>query len=196
VADLNETYVGTHGSARAAPLRRRRARGVHAGARRRVQGPLAVEQFKGGQSNPTYRLTAGGSPLRAAPQAPGKLLPSAHAVDREYKVMTALGAAGFPVPKTYALCTDESVIGTAFFVMDCVEGRIFWEQSLPEFANAERAAIYDEMNRVIALLHSTDYAAIGLADYGRPVTTSSARSSAGPTSTARRRPRRSRRWTT
>ena len=133
-------------------------------------GPLAIEQFKGGQSNPTYRLSAGGRHyvLRAKPGPAAKLLPSAHAVDREFRVITALGRAGIPVPRTYCLCEDEGVIGRAFFVMECVEGRVFWDQSLPGIAPAERAAIYDEMNRVIAALHKVDFAAIGLSDYGKP----------------------------
>jgi len=134
------------------------------------RGPLTVEQFKGGQSNPTYLLGAGGKRyvMRAKPGPAVKLLPSAHAVEREYRVMTALAKAGIPVPQTFVLCEDESVTGRAFFVMDFVEGRILWEQSLPGMTNAERAAIYDEMNRVIAALHSVDYASIGLADYGKP----------------------------
>jgi aminoglycoside phosphotransferase (APT) family kinase protein len=132
------------------------------------KGPLAVEQFRGGQSNPTYRIAAGGAHYVLRRKPPGKLLPSAHAVDREYAVMTALGRTGFPVPKTYLLCADEAVIGTKFFVMDYVEGRILWDQSLPGMTRAERGAIYDEMNRVIAALHGVDYHAIGLADYGRP----------------------------
>ncbi len=131
---------------------------------------VAVEQYKGGQSNPTFRLAAGGERyvLRAKPAPAAKLLPSAHAVDREYRVMSALARAGIPVPRTLALCEDESVIGRAFFVMECVEGRVLWDQSLPGMAPAERGAIYDEMNRVIAALHRVDYAAIGLADYGKP----------------------------
>ncbi|MGC2518836.1 MAG: phosphotransferase [Burkholderiales bacterium] len=141
--------------------------------RQHIEGfsaPLAVEQFKGGQSNPTYRITAGGRryAMRTKPGPAAKLLPSAHAVEREYRVMTALAGAGIPVPKTFFLCEDESVIGRAFFIMDCVEGRVLWEQSLPGMAPGERAAIYDEMNRVIAALHRVDYAAIGLADYGKP----------------------------
>ena len=134
------------------------------------RGPLTVEQFKGGQSNPTYLLGAGDKRyvMRAKPGPAVKLLPSAHAVEREYRVMTALAKAGIPVPQTFVLCEDESVTGRAFFVMDFVEGRILWEQSLPGMTNAERAAIYDEMNRVIAALHSVDYASIGLADYGKP----------------------------
>ena len=133
-------------------------------------GTLEVEQFKGGQSNPTYRLTAGGKryAMRAKPGPAAKLLPSAHAVDREYRVITALGKTDIPVPRTYALCEDEGVIGRAFYIMDCVEGRVLWDQALPGMSTAERGAIYDEMNRVIAALHSVDYEAIGLAGYGKP----------------------------
>jgi aminoglycoside phosphotransferase (APT) family kinase protein len=168
MADLNERYLGTTA---VREQHRFDERALEAYLRQHVggfRGPITVEQFKGGQSNPTYRISAGSGRYVLRRKPPGRLLPSAHAVDREYKVMTALGTVGFPVPKTYALCEDESVIGTPFFVMDCVDGRIFWEQSLPGIPNEERAAIYDEMNRVIALLHSVDYAAIGLADYGRP----------------------------
>ena len=131
-------------------------------------GTLAVEQFKGGQSNPTYRLTADGKSYVMRRKPPGKLLPSAHAVDREYRVITALAGSDVPVPRTYSLCTDEAVIGSMFFVMDCVEGRVLWDPQLPGMARHERAAIFDEMNRVIAALHRVDYAAIGLGDYGKP----------------------------
>ncbi len=133
-------------------------------------GPLSAEQFKGGQSNPTFKLTAGGQHyvLRTKPGPAAKLLPSAHAIDREFRVMDALQKAGFPAARQYALCLDESVIGRAFYVMEFVEGRVLWDQSLPGMTPAERAAIYDELNRVIALLHNIDYAAIGLADYGKP----------------------------
>jgi aminoglycoside phosphotransferase (APT) family kinase protein len=131
-------------------------------------GTLEVEQFKGGQSNPTFRLRAGGRAYVMRRKPPGKLLPSAHAVDREYRVITALAATDVPVPKTYALCTDESVIGAMVYVMDHVEGRVLWDPQLPGMTPAERAAIFDEMNRVIAALHRVDYAAIGLADYGKP----------------------------
>src|SRR5579863_4311422 len=132
------------------------------------RGPLMVEQFRGGQSNPTYRLSApsGRYVLRRKP--PGKLLPSAHAVDREYRVISALGTTGFPVPRSYALCLDETVVGTAFYIMDYVEGRVFWDPTLADLDRAERAQIYDAMNETIARLHRTDYAAIGLADFGRP----------------------------
>ncbi|WP_409268275.1 phosphotransferase [Massilia sp. BHUDP2] len=133
-------------------------------------GSLAVEQFKGGQSNPTFRLEAGGQRyvLRTKPGPAAKLLPSAHAIDREFRVMQALHGAGFPVPRQYALCLDEAIIGRAFYVMECVEGRVLWDQSLPGISPAERAAIYDEQNRVIAQLHTVDYASIGLGDYGKP----------------------------
>jgi aminoglycoside phosphotransferase (APT) family kinase protein len=129
----------------------------------------AVEQFKGGQSNPTYRFidsTGRKYVLRRKP--PGKLLPSAHAVDREYRVIDALAKVGFPVARPHVLCEDESVIGTAFYVMDYVAGRVIWDQSLPGMTRAERAAIWDELNRVIAKLHGLDYRAIGLEGFGKP----------------------------
>ncbi len=133
-------------------------------------GELVIEQFKGGQSNPTFKLTAGGQRyvLRTKPGPAAKLLTSAHAIDREFKVMDALNKAGFPAAKQYTLCTDESVIGRAFYVMEFVDGRVLWDQAMPGMTNAERAAHYDEMNRVIAQLHTIDYAAIGLADFGKP----------------------------
>jgi aminoglycoside phosphotransferase (APT) family kinase protein len=133
-------------------------------------GPLSVRQFKGGQSNPTYLLDGGGKHyvLRAKPAPAAKLLPSAHAVEREFRVITALGRAGIPVPRAHCLCEDESVIGRAFYLMEYVEGRVLWDQSLPGMTPQERAAIYDEMNRVIAALHRVDYAAAGLSDYGKP----------------------------
>ncbi len=133
-------------------------------------GPLSVEQFKGGQSNPTYLLRGAGARyvLRSKPGPTAKLLPSAHAVEREFRVITALGKAGIPVPRTWCLCEDENVIGRSFYVMDYVEGRVLWEQSLPGMTKPERAAIYDEMNQVIATLHRLDYGAAGLSDYGKP----------------------------
>ncbi|HEV2611420.1 MAG TPA: phosphotransferase [Noviherbaspirillum sp.] len=132
-------------------------------------GELAVEQFKGGQSNPTFKLSADGRSyvLRTKPGPAAKLLASAHAIDREFRVMDALHKAGFPAARQYALCIDESIIGRAFYIMDFVDGRVLWDQSLPGMANEERGAIYDEMNRVISQLHTIDYAAIGLADYGK-----------------------------
>ena len=131
-------------------------------------GKLEVEQFKGGQSNPTFMLKAGDRRYVLRRKPPGKLLPSAHAVDREYRVITALHGSGFPVAKTYCLCEDDTIIGTAFYVMDYVAGRVLWEPSLPDMRKEQRGAYFDELNRVIALLHSLDYAAVGLADYGKP----------------------------
>lgn len=129
----------------------------------------ALEQFKGGQSNPTYLITAAdGRRLVLRRKPPGKLLPSAHAVEREYRVISALHQAGFPVARPQVLCEDESVIGTAFYVMDYVEGRVLWDQSLPGMSRAERGAIWDELNRVIARLHGIDYRAVGLESFGKP----------------------------
>lgn len=131
-------------------------------------GPLTVRQFKGGQSNPTYLLEcpSGRYVLRRKP--PGKLLESAHAVDREYRVIRALHEAGFPVPGPRLMCEDEDVVGTVFYVMDFVAGRIFWNLELPGMEPPERAAIYDDVNRTLAKLHSFDYRALGLGDFGRP----------------------------
>ena len=131
-------------------------------------GTLEIAQFKGGQSNPTYLISAGTRRYALRRKPPGKLLPSAHAVDREYRVMTALRDTDVPVPKTYALCEDAEVIGTAFFIMDYVEGRVLWDPTLAELTRGERKAHYDELNRVIAALHRVDPAAVGLADYGKP----------------------------
>jgi len=133
-------------------------------------GPLTLEQFAGGQSNPTFKLITPSRTyvMRAKPGPTAKLLPSAHAVEREYRVMHALASTDVPVAQMLALCEDESVIGRAFYVMEFVEGRVLWDQSLPGMTPAERSVIYDEMNRVIAALHSVDVAAVGLADYGKP----------------------------
>ena len=130
-------------------------------------GPLEVRQFKGGQSNPTYQLVTPSKKYVMRRKPPGKLLPSAHAVDREYRVISALYPTGFPAPRTYGLCQDESVIGTMFYVMDMVEGRIFWDQSLPQYQPAERHAIHMAALKTLADLHNTDYRAIGLEDFGR-----------------------------
>jgi len=131
------------------------------------QGPLDVKQFKGGQSNPTYLLTTPGARYVLRRKPPGKLLPSAHAVDREYRVMTALGRAGFPAPKTFLLCEDDSVIGSMFFVMDFVEGRILWDARLPGMAPEERRAIYNALIDTQADLHLIDFEKAGLGDYGK-----------------------------
>jgi aminoglycoside phosphotransferase (APT) family kinase protein len=132
-------------------------------------GPLAAERFAGGQSNPTYRLDASSGQYVLRRKPPGPLLPSAHAVDREFRVMRALAATAVPVPQVLALCEDDAIIGSAFYIMEFLDGRIFWDQRLPEVADpAERSAIFDSMNAVIAALHSVDYEALGLADFGRP----------------------------
>ena len=130
-------------------------------------GDLTLEQFKGGQSCPTYRLSAGLKNYVLRRKPPGKLLPSAHAVDREYRVLTALQGSGVPVARTYLLCEDEDVAGTMFYVMDCVEGRVFWDQTLPEIPKPERRAYFDAMNEALAALHNVSYDAVGLADFGK-----------------------------
>jgi aminoglycoside phosphotransferase (APT) family kinase protein len=134
------------------------------------QGHLQIEQFKGGQSNPTFKLSSGDQHyvLRTKPAPAAKLLPSAHAIDREFRVMDALSKTGFPAARQYALCEDESVIGRAFYIMQFVDGRVLWDQSLPGMSNDDRAAHYDEMNRVIAQLHSLDYKLVGLETFGKP----------------------------
>jgi aminoglycoside phosphotransferase (APT) family kinase protein len=131
-------------------------------------GPLTVRQFQGGQSNPTYYLEAGGRAYVLRRKPPGKLLPSAHAVDREYRVISALADTGIPVPRTYALCEDPSVVGTPFYIMEYVQGRVLTDPRLPGIAPAERASIYDAMNAVLARLHLADWRAVGLTDFGRP----------------------------
>jgi len=132
------------------------------------QRPLQVRQFKGGQSNPTYQLITPNRKYVLRRKPPGKLLPSAHAVDREYRVIAALHPTGFPVPKPYVLCEDETVIGTMFYVMDFVEGRIYWDGTLPDSTPKERFALYDAMNKTLAQLHSFDYVEIGLEGFGKP----------------------------
>ena len=134
------------------------------------KGPLTVEMFKGGQSNPTYKLITPSQSyvMRAKPGPVAKLLPSAHAIEREFKVMGGLFGTDVPVAQMHVLCEDESIIGRAFYVMEFVQGRVLWEQTLPDMTNTQRADIYDEMNRVIAALHTVPFAQRGLADYGRP----------------------------
>ncbi|GJL98287.1 MAG: aminoglycoside phosphotransferase [Hyphobacterium sp.] len=132
------------------------------------RGNLTIGQFKGGQSNPTYKLETPDAAYVLRRKPPGKLLPSAHAVDREFRVMSALGAQGFPVPKMHGLCEDPDVIGTAFYVMDFVDGRIFWDPYLPSVDAPERTKIYDSMNETLAKLHAFDPMKIGLNDYGKP----------------------------
>lgn len=132
------------------------------------QGPITVEQFKGGQSNPTYLIHARSGKYVLRRKPPGKLLPSAHQVEREYRAIAALNKTDMPVPRAYLLCEDESVVGTAFYIMSFVEGRVFWEPFLPSLSREERGAVYDSMNETIAKLHMIDHRAIGLEDFGRP----------------------------
>ncbi|MDZ4399690.1 phosphotransferase [Hydrogenophaga sp.] len=134
------------------------------------EGPLTVEMFKGGQSNPTYKLITPQRAyvMRAKPGPVAKLLPSAHAIEREFRVMSALHGTGVPVAQMHVLCEDESVIGRAFYIMECVNGRVLWDQSLPGMTNDQRGAIYNEMNRVIAALHTVKPLTIGLDGYGKP----------------------------
>ena len=131
-------------------------------------GPVALARFKGGQSNPTYRLTTPQASFVLRRKPFGKLLPSAHAIEREYRVTEALANAGFPVARPLHLCTDETVIGAAFYVMAHAEGRVFWEPHGPGLSGRERAALFDSLNQTIATLHGFDPAALGLSDYGRP----------------------------
>lgn len=129
---------------------------------------ITLHQFAVGQSNPTYMITTRGREFVLRKKPPGTLLPSAHAVDREYRVITALGGTEVPVPKTYLLCEDESVLGTAFFIMDKVPGRVLDDQFAPAFTPAERGAVYDHLLEVLAALHAVDYQAVGLGNFGRP----------------------------
>ena len=131
-------------------------------------GTLKVEQFKGGQSNPTFLLVSGGRRYVLRRKPPGKLLPSAHAVDREFRVISALHGTAVPVARPHALCEDTSVIGSMFYVMDCVDGRVIWDPRLPGMSPDERRAHYSELGRVMAALHCVDPVAVGLGDYGKP----------------------------
>lgn len=130
-------------------------------------GPLTIEQFKGGQSNPTYKLVTPGKSYVLRRKPPGVLLKGAHAIEREAKVLLALATVGFPVARMYRLCTEDSVIGTWFYVMEMVEGRIFWDATLPDVPFVDRPAYFDAMNATIAQLHRVDHETIGLGDYGR-----------------------------
>ena len=132
------------------------------------EGPLTLRQFKGGQSNPTYELATPGKTYVLRRKPPGVLLPSAHAVDREFQVISALHAQGFPVARPHTLCTDDTVIGSMFYVMDKVEGRVFWDLKLPGLEPAERRAIYEAQTDTLAALHRFDPDTIGLSDYGKP----------------------------
>ncbi|MBL6698295.1 MAG: phosphotransferase [Luminiphilus sp.] len=133
-----------------------------------LDAALSVEKFAGGQSNPTFKLSAGDTHYVLRRKPPGELLASAHAVDREFRVLDALRDTDVPVPNAIALCTDDSVIGSMFYLMEHLEGRIFWDPAVPEVNNEERTAIYDEMNRVLAALHRVNVDTVGLTDYGKP----------------------------
>ncbi|MDB5726699.1 MAG: phosphotransferase family protein [Novosphingobium sp.] len=130
-------------------------------------GPLEVRQFKGGQSNPTYQLITPGQRYVLRRKPPGEILNGAHAVEREARVMSALGSVGFPVPRVFGVCVDDTVIGTWFFVMEMVEGRIFWDATFPGVASEERSAYFAAMNETLARLHAVDIEAVGLTDYGK-----------------------------
>lgn len=130
-------------------------------------GPLRIERFAGGQSNPTFRLCAASGDYVLRRKPVGHVLPSAHAVDREFRVLSALAGTGVPVPRVYALCTDDAIIGSMFYVMDLVPGRVFWDPRLLELSRGERGAIFDSMNETIAKIHALDPDTLGLADYGR-----------------------------
>ena len=165
------TVTSTEDAAPVAPQHRFDEAALERFMAERVDGftpPLSVAQFEGGMSNPTFLLSDGGGRryvLRKKP--PGKLLPSAHAVEREFKVISALAATDVPVARAYALCEDAAVIGQAFYIMEHVKGRVFRDYTLPQATPAERAAVYDAMNDALARLHRVDDAAIGLADYGK-----------------------------
>ncbi len=131
-------------------------------------GPLAVEQFKGGQSNPTYRLITPSKSYVLRRKPPGALLKGAHAVDREARVLSALAETGVPVARVQGLCLDDSIIGTWFFIMDMVEGRIFWDVTFPDVPREQRGHYFAAMNQAIAQIHSVDVVAAGLGDYGKP----------------------------
>jgi len=133
------------------------------------KGPLTASKFAGGQSNPTFKIDAASGSYVLRRQPPGKLLKSAHAVDREYRVLAALGATDVPVAKVYHLCEDPEVIGSMFYIMEFCEGNVHWEAALEDISSTQqRAKMYDEMSRVLAAIHSVDLDAVGLADYGRP----------------------------
>jgi aminoglycoside phosphotransferase (APT) family kinase protein len=165
--DRQQAFSGTKEAAPALRMDAGRLADYLAGQIEGFTGPLVIKQFKGGQSNPTYLLETPTRRYVLRRKPPGKLLPSAHAVDREYRVIRALSAQGFPVAEPLVYCADESVAGTAFYVMSFADGRVFWEPQMPGSNPAERTAVYDAMNATIATLHAFDPADIGLADFGK-----------------------------
>jgi len=166
--DRQTAFSGTKEVAEALAFDEERLSGWLEKAVPEFRGPLTARQFKGGQSNPTYLIEAASGRYVLRRKPPGKLLPSAHAVDREYKVLSALHSVGFPVARPLILCDDDSVVGTMFYLMDFVQGRVYWVPDLPDCDKTERAAIYDTMNATIAHLHTIDYEAVGLGDFGKP----------------------------
>jgi aminoglycoside phosphotransferase (APT) family kinase protein len=165
--DRQQAFTGTKDAAPALQLDALRLEAYLARQVAGFAGPLIIKQFKGGQSNPTYLLETPARRYVLRRKPPGKLLPSAHAVDREYRVIRALHAQGFPVAEPLVYCADEAIAGTAFYVMSFADGRVFWEPQMPGSNPAERAAVYDAMNDTIARLHTFDPAQIGLGDFGR-----------------------------
>jgi aminoglycoside phosphotransferase (APT) family kinase protein len=165
--DRQQAFSGTKQAAGALRLDEARLEAYLAGRVNGFAGPLTARQFKGGQSNPTYLLETPARRYVLRRKPPGKLLPSAHAVEREYRVISALHGRGFPVAEPLVLCEDDSVAGTPFYLMSFADGRVFWEPHMPGSSPAERAAVYDTMNETIARLHTFDPAAIGLSDFGR-----------------------------
>jgi aminoglycoside phosphotransferase (APT) family kinase protein len=165
--DRQQAFSGTKDVASALALDAARLENYLAAHVQGFAGPLSVKQFKGGQSNPTYLLETPARAYVLRRKPPGKLLPSAHAVDREYRVISALHAQDFPVAEPLLYCDDATVAGTAFYVMSFVDGRVFWEPQMPASNPAERAAVYDAMNETIARLHSFEPARIGLGDFGK-----------------------------
>ena len=156
------------------------------------RGPAAIAKFAAGQSNPTYRIEAASGTYVMRRKPFGALLPSAHAVDREYRLLQALHPTGIPVPEPFALCTDSRVLGADFYVMEMIAGRSFWDGALPESTAVQRRSIYQAIIDVLARLHSIDPAAVGLGDYGRPGNYFERRCAAGLSSTALRKPNTSR----
>jgi aminoglycoside phosphotransferase (APT) family kinase protein len=166
--DRQSLFAGTRSVAPALQFDSARLETYLAGKLNGFAGPIKIEQFKGGQSNPTYKLETRAARYVLRRKPPGPLLPSAHAIEREYRVTEALYRSGFPVPRPLVLCEDSTVVGTAFYLMEHVEGRVFWEPYAPGLSAMERRALFDSLNETIARLHSFNPEALGLSDFGRP----------------------------
>lgn len=167
MSELQDTFSGTEEPPAPLALDSDRLNRFLRDAISDYEGPVTVRKFKGGQSNPTYLLQTPTRNYVLRRKPPGALLPTAHAIDREYRLYSVLHAAGFPVPRTYLYSTDSEVVGTEFFVVDHIAGRVFWDPSLPDVSPADRAAIFDDANRWIVRIHNADYAALGLDDFGK-----------------------------